>query len=145
MAQFEKPLVKDKWSASILTKKNLKNWFFSIFFQINHTFSVWNWIVCEKCFLSRYCMWKSFKNYKIWNFHPLLSGKGQNQLALMAAFRETWILSQNMNFEPKYEFWAKIGSWAKIDTGGLWSHPPVLARHLDVSLIRVKQFDLQQL
>ena len=39
-------------------KKIGKIWFFSIFFQINHTFSVWNWILWEKCFLLRYCMLK---------------------------------------------------------------------------------------
>ena len=32
-------------------------------------------------------------------------------------------------------------SWVKIDTGGFWCHPPVLARHLDVSLIRVNHIN----
>ena len=50
-------------------KKNRKNLIFFKFFQINHTFSVWNWILYEKCFLLRYCMLKYLKNYKIWNFY----------------------------------------------------------------------------
>ena len=32
-------------------KKKLKIWFFNFFFQTNYIFSVWNWILCEKCFL----------------------------------------------------------------------------------------------
>ena len=52
---FQKFLVKDNWSASILKKKS-KNYFFFNFSCKNHTFSVWNWILHEKCFLLMYNM-----------------------------------------------------------------------------------------
>ena len=52
---FQKFLVKDNWSASIL-KKNSKNYLFFNFSCKNHTFSVWNWILHEKCFLLMYNM-----------------------------------------------------------------------------------------
>ena len=42
----------------------------------------------------------------------------------------------------EHDFWAKIGSRAKIDRGGGGHHPPHLARLPDVALIRVKLTDV---
>ena len=69
---FQKFLVQHTWSASILKKKIKKLLFFQ-FFCKNHTFSVWNWILHEKCFLLMYNMLMYVKNCEILIFHSFFS------------------------------------------------------------------------
>ena len=50
---------------SIDFDKKLEKFDFFQFFFKQILFLVWIWILCEKCFLLRYCMLKSLKNCKI--------------------------------------------------------------------------------
>ena len=107
----------------------------SIFLQINHTFSVWNGILCEEWFFFELTHFEitqklkdlefslSVSNFLIdLQFSPFYcdfwkknSEKGQNELDLMQAFRETWFLSKNWSR-------AKIGSGASE----MFEHCPFL-------------------
>ena len=143
--KFEKFANEDNWSASVFKKKSEKFEFFQIFSNKSYFFLCEIEFCMKNAFFWGIACWNSSKITKFGNFHSFLAIF--DRFLIFANFfvifgkkilkrgQMSWNWCQLLG---EHDFWAKIGSRAKIDRGGGGHPPPHLARLPDVALIRVK-------
>ena len=118
-------------------KKNLKIWFFQFFLKQIILFLFEIEFYVKNAFFRGIACWNSSKITKFGNFHSFLAIFDRFLIFanFFVIFGKKFLKRGQMSWNwcqllGKHDFWAKICSRAKIDRGGSWSPPPVLARPL---------------